>query len=125
MKLEKRRQALKTVFFSEGDKRRAEEILHSPNAVEFMSLEESDQESEYNGRGPRPRKTRKLKWERSKLRNIKKTLDEHHKENLSKQQQRTSAVVQRSDDVSGRPAPKNSPGWAVRPPQGTYATCTG
>lgn len=63
---------------SEGDKVKAREILSSPNAVEYMSSEESDpgDTTEERSRGPKPRKIKKLSWERSKLKNIKEILNE-------------------------------------------------
>ena len=61
-------------------------MLLSPNALEFMSSEESE----------KPRKSRKLMLERSKLTNIKKRLNDAHFEGISERQRRASAHVSRS-----------------------------
>lgn len=59
---------------SEKDKESAREILLAPNAIEYMSSEDSDSTSgateNDRSRGPKPRKIRKLGWERTKLRNL-------------------------------------------------------
>ena len=62
---------------SEKDKERAQEILLASNAIEYMSSEESDSGDTENesSRGPKPRKIRKLGWERTKLRNLKARID--------------------------------------------------
>ncbi|KAK2553555.1 hypothetical protein P5673_025043 [Acropora cervicornis] len=65
-------------------------------------------------KGPKPRKIRKLGWERTKLRNLKAQIDESHNESLSDKQRRTSAHVTRTGDLSIRPSPVNRPRWAVR-----------
>ena len=65
---------------SEKDKERAQEILLPSNAIiiEYISSEESDIGATENesSRGPKPRKIRKLGWERTKLRNLKARIDE-------------------------------------------------
>ncbi|CAH3154411.1 unnamed protein product, partial [Porites lobata] len=101
---------------SEGDKVKAREILSSPNAVEYMSSEESDpgDTTEERSRGPKPRKIKKLSWERSKLKNIKEILDECYLSGLNAKQRRTSARVSRCEEVSPRPCPVDGPRWAVR-----------
>ncbi|KAK2562462.1 hypothetical protein P5673_014121, partial [Acropora cervicornis] len=88
---------------SKGDKAKAREILSSPNAVEYMSSEESDpgDTTEERSRGPKPRKIRKLSWERSKLKNIKEILDECYFSGLNAKQ-------------SPRPCPVGGPNWAIR-----------
>ena len=72
-----------------------------------MSLEESDlgDMTEEQSRGPKPRKIRKLSWERSKLKNIKEILDECYSSGLNAKQRRTSARVSRCEEVSPRPCP--------------------
>ncbi|XP_074628785.1 uncharacterized protein LOC141886524 [Acropora palmata] len=65
-------------------------------------------------RGPKPRKIRKLSWERSKLKNIKEILDESYSSGLNAKQRRTSARVSRCEEVSPRPCPVGGPSWAVR-----------
>ena len=101
---------------SEGAK--AREILSSPNTVEYMSSEESDpgDTTEERSRGPKPRKIKKLSWERSKLKNIKEILDECYLSGLNAKQRRTSAHVSRYDEVSPRPCPVDGPRWAVCSP---------
>ena len=76
-----------------------------------MSSEESDSGATENesSRGPKPRKIRKLGWERTKLRNLKARIDESHNESLSDKQRRT-----RTGDLSSRPSPVNGPHWADR-----------
>ena len=98
---------------SEGAK--AREILSSPNTVEYMSSEESDpgDTTEERSRGPKPRKIKKLSWERSKLKNIKEILDECYLSGLNAKQRRTSAGVSRYEEVSPRPCPVDGPRWAV------------
>lgn len=116
-KLSRRLSSLEnTTALSEGDKAKAREILSSPNAVEFMSSEESDpgDTTEERSRGPKPRKIRKLSWERSKLKNIKEILDECYSSGLNAKQRRTSARVSRCEEVSPRPCPVGGPSWAVR-----------
>ena len=70
--------------------------------------------------GPKPRKIRKLSWERSKLRNIKAKLDEAYLARLTEKQRHTSAPVSRTEEESSRPHPTNGPRWAVR--SGWFAT---
>ena len=73
----------------------------SRNAIEYMSSEESDSGATENesSRGPKPRKIRKLGWERTKLRNLKAPIDESHNESLSDNQRRTSTHVTRTGDL--------------------------
>ena len=103
----------RTTVLSDGDTERAREILSSPNAVDFMSSEESENEA-VECKGPKPRKIRKLAWERSKLKNIKAKLDEAYLEGLNEKQRRTSARISRSGEISARPRPANGPRWAIR-----------
>ena len=75
---------------SDADKAKAWEILCSPKALQYMSSVESEGEMSTTN-GPKARKIKKIRWERSKLRNIKK----------------------RSDEVSTRPRPNGGPSWAI------------
>ena len=94
----------------EGDKRRVREILTSPDALHYMSSEESCEDDTVKPRsGPRPRKIRKLSWEKSKLKNIKAKLDEKYLAGLTEKQRRTSACVNRTEEESPRPHPTNGP----------------
>ena len=79
-----------------------------------MSSEDSEGETTATTNGPKPRKIKKLEWERSKFRNIKAKLDEDHLKGLSEKQRRTTARVRRSDEVSTRPRPNGGPSWAIR-----------
>ncbi|KAL9964142.1 hypothetical protein ACROYT_G027730 [Oculina patagonica] len=92
-KLSRRLQSLQKSTLSENDKDKAKEILSSPNAIDFMSSEES---------------------EITKHRSIKSKLDEAHLNGLSEKQRRTSARVTRTETASVRPCPTNAPSWAVR-----------
>ncbi|KAL9960264.1 hypothetical protein ACROYT_G033702 [Oculina patagonica] len=115
LKLSRRLQSLQKSTLSENDKDKAKEILSSPNAIDFMSSEESEIDDPDSTSGPKPRKTRKLTWERTKLRNIKSKLDEAHLNGLSSEKQcRTSARVTRTETASVRPCRTNAPSWAVR-----------
>ena len=77
-------------LLSDRDKVKAQEVLLSPNALEFMSSEKSDDDgATSSGSGPK-RKSRKLVWERSKLTNIKKRMDDAHFEGLSERQRRAA-----------------------------------
>ena len=97
-KLTRRLQSLEKTPLSEKDKERAQEILLASNAIEYISTEESDIGATENesSRGPKPRKIRKLGWERTKLRNLKARIDESHNESLSDKQRRTSAQFTRT-----------------------------
>ena len=83
-----------------------------------MSSEECDpgDTTEERSRGPKPRKIRKLSWERNKLKNIKEILDECYLSGLNTKQRGTSARVSRYmyEEVSPRPCPVGGPSWAVR-----------
>lgn len=105
-----------TTILSDADKEKAREILCSPQALHYMSSEDSEGETTTTTttNGPKPRKIKKLQWERSKLRNIKAKLDEDHLKGLSEKQRRTTACVRRSDEVSTRPRPNGGPSWAIR-----------
>ena len=56
---------------SEMDKAKAREILSSPEALKYMSSEDSEDDMDRTANGPIPRKVRRLPWERSMLKNIK------------------------------------------------------
>ena len=77
-------------------------------------MSSEDSEGEVTTIGPKPRKIKKLEWERSKLRNIKAKLDEDHLKGLSEKQRRITASVRRGDEVSSRPRPNSGPSWAIR-----------
>ncbi|KAK2547558.1 hypothetical protein P5673_032427 [Acropora cervicornis] len=97
-KLSRHLSSLEKTPLSEKDKERAQEILLASSAIEYMSSEESDIGATENesSRGPKPRKIRKLGWERTKLRNLKARIDESHNESLSDKQRRTSAQLTRT-----------------------------
>ena len=78
-----------------------------------MSSEESEEETPV-ANGPKPRKVKKLQWERSKLKNIKARLDEEYLKGLTERQRKTSATVRRTEEVSTCPCPTDGPRWAVR-----------
>ena len=60
-------------------------ILASPDALQYMLSEENDNNTQPSS-GPKPRKTGKLHWERSKLRNIKAKLDETYSNRFTEKQ---------------------------------------
>ena len=97
---------------STQDKDRARDFLKLNNAVEFMSSEESDEDRGQTS-GPSARDVKPLRWERSKLRNIKAVLDATYKARMSNRQQRTAAKVTRvaSQNMSSRPLPQTYPFW--------------
>jgi len=97
---------------SDNDKDKAGEIFCSPNAIDFMSSEESDNDDPAPSSGPKPRKVRKLVWEKSKLKNLRAKLDEAYLEGLSERQRRTTAHLSRTEEPSVRPC--NGPRWAIR-----------
>ena len=98
---------------SNANKAKAREILCSPQALNYMSSEDSEVETT-TANGPKPRKIKKPSWERSKFRNIKAKLNEDHLKGLSERQQRTTARVRRGDKVSTRPCPNGGPSCAIR-----------
>ena len=85
-------------------------LLDLPNAMEFMSSEESDN-NEDGSRGPPPRHIKPLRWERSRLKKIKAVLDASYETRMTKRQKRTAAKITREADknLSDRPVPKNCP----------------
>ena len=91
------------------------QLSHSEKYVlHYILSEESCEDDAIEPRsGPRPRKIRKLSWERSKLSNIKAKLDEANLAGLTEKQRRTSACVRRTEEESSRPHPANGPCWAV------------
>ena len=100
---------------SESDKDKANQILTSPEALLYMSSEESDDNegTPPNSRGSR-RKIKRLPWERTKLRNIKAALDRAYEFSLTPAQKRQSGSVRRTEEFSERLPPVQSPRWAVR-----------
>ena len=99
----------------ERDRRRAREILSSPDALHYISSEKSCEDDAAEPRsGLKPRKIRKLSWERSKLRNIKAKLDEAYLARLTEKRRHTSTPVSRTEEESSRPHPTNGPRWVVR-----------
>ena len=72
--------------------------LQTPFSIDMLS-EENDNDTQPSS-GPKPRKTRKLHWERSKLRNIKAKLDETYSNRVSEKQWRVSATVPRGERSS-------------------------
>ena len=63
-------------------------LLSQDNAVEFMSSEES--EGEGMETGPAQRHIKPLRWERSKLRNLKAALDATYQAQMNRRQKRTA-----------------------------------
>ena len=94
-------------------------LLSQDNAVEFMSSEES--EGEGMKTGPAQRHIKPLRWECSKLRNLKAALDATYQAQMNRRQKRTAAKVVRlaGQNLSDRPIPKNNycPSWAGREPE--------
>ena len=92
-------------------------LLSQDNAIEFMSSEES--EGEGMETGPEQRRIKPLRWERSKLRNLKAVLDATYQAQMNRRQKRTAAKVVRlaGQNLSNRPVPKNCPSWAGREPE--------
>ena len=75
-----------------------------------MSSEESEErEAEETANGPPERHMKPLRWERTKLRNIKVVLDATYQACMSKRRKRTAAKRSRIADqiMSERPLPKN------------------
>ena len=99
---------------SDNDKEKAREIFCSPNAIDLMSSEESYHDDPATSRGPKPRKVRKLEWEKSKLKKLKAKLDEAYLEGVSERQRCTSARLSRTEEPSQRPRPTNGPLWLIR-----------
>ena len=88
--------------------------MSSPETLKYMSSEDSEDDMDATANGPKPRKVKRLPWERSKLKNIKVRLDEEYFKGLSERQRRTSARIIRTDALSTRPCPADGPRWAVR-----------
>ena len=74
---------------SPDDKAKIKALLNLHNAVEFMSLEKSEDNAE-GASDPPPRYTRPLCSERSKLRNINAVLDAFCEACMSKRQKKKS-----------------------------------
>ena len=100
---------------SPNDKAKIKALLDVHNAIQFMSLEESE-DNEEGASDPPPRYIRPLCSERSKLRNINAVLDAFSEAHMSKRQKkRTARKITREVDkyLSDRPVPNNCPSWAV------------
>lgn len=102
-----------TTSLSDTDKAKAREIFSSPEALNYMSSGDSEDDIDGTVNGPMPRKARRFPWERSKLKNIKGRLDEEYLKGLSERKRRTSARIIRTDALSTRPCPTDGPCWAV------------
>ena len=79
-----------TTPLSETDKAKARE-MSSLEALKYMSSEESKDDMDATVNGLKPRKVKRLPWERNKLKIIKVGLDEEYFKGLFKRQKRTSA----------------------------------
>ena len=82
-----------------------------------MSSEESEYEEVLGDDGERTQKkkgfkVRGLLWERTKLTNIKKLLDDEHKKTLTAHAL-SMTLPRTAGHLSKRPRPKNAPTWAV------------
>lgn len=99
------------------DMEKMKALLSQENAIEFMSSEES--EGEGIETGPAQRHIKPLRWERSKLRNLKAVLDATYQAQMNRRQKRTAAKVVRlvGQNLSNRPIPKKCPSWAGREPE--------
>jgi len=100
---------------SHEDKEKIHALLRQDNALDFMSSEESEEESGESN-GPPPRHIKPLKWERTKLKRIKVVLDSTYQARMSKRQKRTAAKITRNTDrnFSTREIPHNCPPCAGR-----------
>ena len=85
---------------SDNDKDKAKEIFCLPNAIDFMSSEESDNDDPAPSSGSKPRKVCKLVWEKSKLKNLKAKLDKAYLEGLRERQRLTTAHLSRTEEPS-------------------------
>ena len=114
-KLTYRTEVLEKAHLSADDKTKIKALLDLPNAVEFMSSEESDN-NEDGSRGPPPRHIKPLRWERSRLKKIKALLDASYEARMTKRQKRTASKITREADqnLSDRPVQKDCPSWAGR-----------
>ncbi|XP_073233146.1 uncharacterized protein [Porites lutea] len=114
-KLRNRTDVLDKAQLSPNDKAKIKALLDVHNAIQFMSLEESE-DNEEGASDPPPRYIRPLCSERSKLRNINAVLDAFSEAHMSKRQKkRTARKITREVDkyLSDRPIPNNCPSWAV------------
>ncbi|XP_073252123.1 uncharacterized protein [Porites lutea] len=84
-KLTYRTEVLGKAHLSADDKTKIKALLDLPNAVKFMSSEESDN-NEDGRRGPPPRHIKPLRWERSRLKKIKAVLDASYEAHMTKRQ---------------------------------------
>jgi len=114
-KLARRCKVIEKADLSPPDREKAKEIFLSKYAAECISSEDSCEEEDLEpGPGPRPRKVRRLAWERTKLYNIKQKLDNYTRENLKPAQRRLTARIVIADNKSQRPKPKGVPSWAAK-----------
>ena len=104
---------------TESDRKKIKELLNRNDAHLYMSSEESDEGEERPENGPPSRHIKPLKWERSKLRNIKSVLDCPHRARMGKRQKQTAAKITRTDgqNMSIRPLPLECPSWAGKMPK--------
>ena len=103
-----------TTPLSETDKAKARE-MSSLEALKYMSSEESKDDMDATVNGLKPRKVKRLPWERNKLKIIKVGLDEEYFKGLFKRQQGTSAppslgIIQ----IKLTPLPHKSPGESAK-----------
>ena len=98
-------------MLSEGDRRRAREILSSPDALHYILSEKScgdDAAEPRHGVGQDHERSESCLGRGAKL-------DEAYLAGLTEKQRRTSVpAVSRTEEESSRPHPTNGPRWAVR-----------
>ena len=88
-KLTNRTDVLDKAQLSPDDKARIKALLNLHNAIEFTSLEESE-DNEEGASGPPPRHIKPLRSETSKLRNISAVLDAFCEARISKRKKQNS-----------------------------------
>ena len=98
---------------SENDKDKGREIFFSPNVIDLMSSQESDNDDPAPSSGPKPRKVRKLVGEKSKLKNLKAKLNKAYLEGLGERQRPTSARLRGTEEPSARLCPTYGPRWDI------------
>ena len=98
---------------SPDDKAKIKALLDLHNAIQFMSLEESE-DNEERASDPPPRYIRPLCSERSKLRTSMLFLMPFVRLACQRGKERTARKITREVDkyLSDRPVPNNSPSWA-------------
>ena len=106
---------LEKTDLSDDAKRETREVL----TMEYTSSDESEREQNSDSE-ERMEVTKyvvkKLRWQRTKLTNIKTTLDNLHIRSLSKRTRRMRVPRVIGKAVSTRPLPENTVEWAVRMP---------